>query len=274
MSIKEFDKTFGLKSSIEEEKIRFVNRIENSIFSMLLDWYQNDQYKIIFKSICNDLGEDYSKISRKSNFEDGPLPSLVVLTQKDFIQTLRVIVAVYDSMSDKPNSQTIIKLNVLAALEKANLSLGIKWVDGTFYPTGDELLDKELIDESFTLLDKFPNEKLDFKNALENHYSKKLYGVVDNCYKVVEGVSRKLLNNTKTLDNNKDDFMRLLQFSKYWDKIFVNYLMYAHEYSRHASENRHNLKEEEVEGYLYLTCLILRVTIKASIELQKEKKSE
>ena len=32
MSVKEFDKTFGLIASIEEEQSRFVNRIENSVF--------------------------------------------------------------------------------------------------------------------------------------------------------------------------------------------------------------------------------------------------
>ena len=50
--------------------------------------------------------------------------------------------------------------------------------------------------------------------------------------------------STMTFDNNKEDLLRLLQFSKYWDKIFVNYLSYAHEYRRHAGENRHDLKHE------------------------------
>ena len=113
--------------------------------------------------------------------------------------------------------------------------------------------------EGATLL----NEKTDLKNALDNYNSKSLYGVVENCYIAVEGISRNLLNNKKTLDNNKEDLLRLLQFSKYWDKIFLNYLSYAHEYRRHAGENRHNLKPEEVEGFLYLTCLIIRSTLRA-----------
>ena len=114
-----------------------------------------------------------------------------------------------------------------------------------------------------SLLDQYPNEKTDLKNALDNYNSKSLYGVVENCYIAVEGISRNLLKNKKTLDNNREDLLRLLQFLKYWDKIFLNYLSYAHEYRRHAGEKRHELKPEEVEGFLYLTCLIIRATLRA-----------
>ena len=192
------------------------------------------------------------------------IPNFKTLSKKDFVQTLRVVVAIYKCVSDKPNTQRFITSYVADAIEKANLNLGVKWADGIFYPTGDKFLDTELIDNSLSLLDKFPSEKTDLKNALDNYYAKSLYGVVENCYIAVEGIGRQLLGNKKTLDNNREDLLRLLQFSKYWDKIFLNYLSFAHEYRRHAGENRHDLKPEEVEGFLYLTCLIIRATIRAS----------
>lgn len=264
MSVKEFDKTFGLASSIEDEKVRFINRIENSIFNTIIQSYDYDVYAAIFKEVCYQLGEDATEIIRRSSFEGRSIPNFKTLTKKDFIQTLRVIVALYKSVDDKPVVQEFITSYVVNAIEKANLNLGIKWTDGIFYPTGDKFLDAELIDKSLSLLDKFQNEKTDLKNALDNYYSKSLYGVVENCYIAVEGIGRQLLGNKKTLDNNREDLLRLLQFSKYWDKIFLNFLSYAHEYRRHAGENRHDLKPEEVEGFLYLSCLIIRATIRAS----------
>lgn len=264
MSVREFDKTFGLTSSIEEEKKRFVNRIENTVLNYFSQNYEFDNYLKLFKEVCYLLGEDASELIRKVSALRTSIPSLKSLSNKDFVQTLRVIVAVYKCLPQKPYEQQFISSYIIDAIEKANINLCIRWADGIFYPTGDKLLDVELIDASVLLLDKYPNEKKDLQNALDNYNSKSLYGVVENCYIAVEGLGRQLLNNKKTLDNNKEGLLRLLQFSKYWDKIFLNYLSYAHEYRRHAGENRHDLKPEEVEGFLYLTCLIIRATLRAN----------
>jgi len=269
MSLKEFDKTFGLSTSIDAEKIRFMNRIENNVFNLFIENYESYEYEELFKDVCYVLGENASTRIRLSNFTDGTNPNLKTLANNDFVLTLRVLVALYKCLEHKPSSQKNISIKIVDAINKANLNLGIKWTDGIFYPTGDKFLDKELIDTSLALLDKYPNEKIDLKNALDNYYAKSLYGVVENCYLAVEGLSRQILSNTKTLDNNLESMLQLLQFSKYWDKIYFNFIKYAHEYRRHAGENRHDLKPEEVEGFLYLTCLIIRATIKANDEKNK-----
>ena len=263
MSVQEFDKVFGLSSSIEEEKNKFINRIENTVFKYFINNYEFEEYRHLFKYVCYQLGLDADDIIRQNSGMRTSIPNFKILSNKDFIQTLRITVALYSGLKERSDIQQFISQVVNDALEKATLNLGIKWADGIFYPTGDKLLDKELIDTAVSLLDTYPNEKTDLKNALDNYNSKSLYGVVENCYIAVEGISRQLLSNKRTLDNNKEDLLRLLQFSKYWDKIFLNYLSYAHEYRRHAGENRHELKPEEVEGFLYLTCLIIRSTLRA-----------
>lgn len=270
MSVKEFDKLFGLASSIDEEKAKFINRIENTVFSYFISNFEFEQHKQLFNYVCYQLGLDAHEIIQKNSFLKTAIPNFKTLSDKDFIQTLRVVVAVYNGLSDRPDIQGFISQVINDALEKAHLNLAIKWVDGVFYPTGDALLDKELIDTAVSLLDSYPNEKTDLKNALDNYNSKSLYGVVENCYIAVEGISRHILGNKRTLDNNKEDLLRLLQFSKYWDKIFANYLSYAHEYRRHAGEKRHELKPEEVEGFLYLTCLIIRSTLRAYNDRKSE----
>jgi len=262
MSIQEFDRRFGLKNSIEEEKERFVNRIENSVFDNLIS-LEFKEYHKVFKSVCFQLGLNASEIIDKNSFMRTTIPNFDTLTKKDFVQTLRVVVAIYKAYEDEPNGQTVIDYLVKNVLKSTTLNIGIRWADGTFYPTGDELLDEELIETAVTLLDNFPNEKIDLKTALENYQAKSLTGVVENCYLCIEGISRQILGNKKTLDNNRPDMLKLLQFSPYWDKIFLHYLNYAHEYRRHAGEKRHELKPEEVEAFLYLTCLMVRSTIKA-----------
>jgi hypothetical protein len=268
MSLKEFDKTFGLSTTLEEEKLCFINRIENSVFDMFEMNYDYQEYLYLFERVCYHLGEDANELIHQNSFLRTTIPKLKTLSNKDFIKTLRVLVALYISVSDKPDTQKIISIFILRAIENANLNLGIKWADGVFYPTGDSFLDTELIDTSLSLLDRYPKEKIDLKNALDNYYAKSLYGVVENCYIAIEGLARQLLNNKKTLDNNIANLLQLLQFSKYWDKIFLNFLRFAHEFRRHAGENRHDLKPSEVEGFLYLSCLIIRATIKTHEELK------
>lgn len=265
MSVKEFDKTFGLETSIEEEKKRFIIRIENSLFDFFQKSYSFMEYEQLFKKVCYQLGEDAIELIGQNSYLQRRIPDLSALSKKDFVKTMRVAVALYKTVVEhNPNTKIYIANLINDALEKASLNLGVKWADGVFYPTGDKLLDKELIDTSLSLLDKFPNEKTDLKNALDNYNAKSLYGVVENCYIAVEGISRQLLNNKKTLDRNREELIGLLKFSKYWDEIYLNYLKYAHEYRRHAGENRHDLKPEEVEGFLYMTCLIIRATLRSN----------
>jgi hypothetical protein len=263
MSVKEFDKIFGLESSLEDEKKRFVNRIENKIYYHFTQSYARMRHDAsIFRDVCYLLGEDADEfIDRYKR-----IPDFNVLSYGDFVKSLRVLVALYRALKNKPQDKIFLESHIINALELANRNLGIRWTEGVFYPTGDDLLDKELIETSLSLLDKFPSEKKDLENALENYYSKSMYGVVENCYLSIEGLSRKILSNSKTLDSNKEDLLRTLQFSKYCDKIFLNYLNYAHEYRRHAGENRHDLKPAEVEGFLYLSCLIIRATVRTYVE--------
>jgi hypothetical protein len=217
----------------------------------------------LFKEVCFYLGENATELIEAERYIH-TIPNFKTISKKDFVQTLRVLVAIYKCLPNNSKTKNFVSSDIKKSIELANLNLGIKWKDGIFYPTGDSFLDVELIDHALTLLDKYPNEKTDLKNALESYHAKRLYGVVENCYIAVEGIGRQLLGNKKTLDNNREDLLKLLQFSKYWDKIFFNYLSFAHEYRRHAGENRHDLKPEEVEGFLYLTCLIIRATLRAS----------
>ena len=59
-----------------------------------------------------------------------------------------------------------------------------------------------------TWLNDYPEEKKDYKRALQCYLKeqdeKVLGDVIKNCYLAVEGIARKVLENTKTLVNNGD----------------------------------------------------------------------
>jgi hypothetical protein len=266
MSIKEFDRKFNIPINLEEEKRRFVNRIEERVFNnlMMRENYSTHsgyhEYKNLFEQVCYELGENSEKIIGPHIAVYNGIPNLKVLCDNDFLKTLRVLVAAYKVYEPYPHTQKIIDISILDALHRSNLNLGIQWSHGIFYPTGEELLDRELVEEALTSLSEFPDEQKDIKEALDNLNAQRSSGVVENCYLAMEGLARKVLKNNKTLLNNKPDLLKALGISRYWGNILSAFIEYANEYRRHAGEDRHNLKAHEVEAFLYLTCLLIRMT--------------
>ncbi len=265
MSVKSFDSKFGLTSTTENEKRKFVNRLNIGVF----EYFEREfgaSYEYHFRQVCFELGENPDEIIRKHSsgmVRPRPIPSLQVLAGGDFLNTLRTVVAAYHSLGETGYYRRQISNNIKDALERSNINIGIEWADGVFYPTGEVLLDKVLVEESLEVLKEFPNENRDLKIALDNYQAKRLDGVIENCYLAVEGLGRILLKNGKTLENNKVELLRNLSSSRHWSGIFGNYLSYANEYRRHAGENRHDLKPVEVEAFLYLTCLIIRAIVRS-----------
>ncbi len=86
--------------------------------------------------------------------------------------------------------------------------------------------------------------------------------VIKNCYLAIEGVTRKVLVNAKSLDKNKELLLQKIDLSTGWKSILANYIIYAHDF-RHASGQRHEIKKQEAEGYLYMTGLIIRLIIES-----------
>lgn len=126
-------------------------------------------------------------------------------------------------------------------------------------PSGVEELDEALVGQPYEWLSNFPNEKKDMSNAL-SAYKKKNYGeVIGNCYNAVEGISRIALNNKSTLDKNIKPFREKLSLSEQWTSFLNNFYHYANTAKRHADEGRHELDPAEIEAYLYLTGIFLRL---------------
>ena len=67
MSVKEFDKVFGLSSSIDDEKTKFINRIENTLFSFFSRNFEFQEKKQLFKFVCYQLGLDADELIRQNS---------------------------------------------------------------------------------------------------------------------------------------------------------------------------------------------------------------
>ena len=261
---KRFNEIVGLGDSVEDERKRFVDRVNQIIFHEI-DTVKHKQfnYRGLFKLVCFELGvnaQDFrERILGESIYEEYVPAELRTLTQSDFNKTLLVLCILYFHVIMKDWLSIRVK-NILA---RCSCDIGIKWKDGFFYPSGAEELDISLIEETLTWLTDYPDEKKDYQRALEGYSENQASpDLITNCYSAVEGIARNVLGNKKTLDNNKDELLKKMDLSDGWNSILATYVNYAHNY-RHASPERHKIKEQEAEAYLYMTGLIIRLIIES-----------
>lgn len=270
MSIrKRFNEIFGLEDKLEDEQKRFVHRVNQAIFNRIdTEEYPTFQYDALFELICFDLGVNANDVTDRRQYGGlGTSRALIrTLTGDDFEKTLLVLCILYDRLKilqDAKYYKEWLSNNIQSIISKSTCNVGVRWKDGFFYPSGAKELDESLIDETLIWLEGYPNEQKDFKRALNCYLKNESLGdVIKNCYSAIEGMARNVLNNDKTLDNNKDELLSKIGLSNGWKAILANYINFSHDF-RHASEKRHEIPKQEVEGYLYMTGLLIRLIIES-----------
>jgi hypothetical protein len=258
-----FNKIFGITDDLVTERGRFVQRINQTAFRRI---QERQTYRGVFERVCYLLGvnaHDLIGEANRHNISPTFVPGLRTLTRNDFMETLKVSVLLYQTLDPLPQQQSEFVDGIEAALENATLDLGVRWQEGMFYPTGAKELDQPLIEEPLQWLKDFPAEKADYLKALQDYAAKNFGEVIGNCYNVVEGVARNVLNNSRVLDNNREELLKRIGLSQEWKGLLNNFITYANEFKRHASEKRHDVNPIEVEGFLYMTGLLVRMIIEA-----------
>lgn len=257
MSHKKLFENLGLTASIADEKQKFLNRVDVYVYPVV-STLELTRYNEIMTAIAFDLGLHRSKY---------PLPyegiSITKYTGESFNKTLMAIVSIYNALDDLPAVQKRFSDRVSEVISLSLIDIGIHWKDGMFYRSGDPILDNNLIDFSLQLLESFPAERNDLALALKNHFKKRTDGVVEKCYNVVEGIVRKVLKNTKSLTSNKADLLKKLNLGNEFGRIIAGYIEYANENHRHSSKVTPNIKEHEIEAFIYSTCIFVRLLVKS-----------
>lgn len=270
MSLERFNKIFKIDTNLIDEQKKFITRINATIFNPFVVNHSLDrEYIIIAEILCYKLGINSTVLIEEihgkkygKNFNE--------YSKVDFHKTLLILVLLIEIVSDKKiiRNRTIadrwlknFKKAIEMALNEAMPILNINFHNDMFYPAGDSTLDYNVIQDAYDKLIPYDNEKMDLKNAMENLMSGDLYGVVGKCYIALEGISKVFLKNSKTLSNNDKALITKLNFPSGFRTMFNGYMTYAQEYHRHAGENRHKLNFEDVETFLYLTCVFIRLIV-------------
>jgi hypothetical protein len=147
----------------------------------------------------------------------------------------------------------------------------------TVYPMGAQLLDEAVIDDNLAWLESYPEAAKPFQAALKIYSLKdpsQYRNLLDSLRLSVEQMLRAILKNSKSLENQKQEFLSWLKASDahnqigniYHDLLFGKFAPYQNDAVKH-NEDKYTVAE--VEFMLYLTGTLLRFMQRASEEKSK-----
>lgn len=131
-----------------------------------------------------------------------------------------------------------------------------------FYPAGAKLLDEKLVNDNLDWLQRYPKSYEPFKIAVtELGVKGKERHVLDNLRLSLELLLKELLNNGKSLENQKNEVGQYLKAKKTSPEITNLFWVVSDYYSKYQNENAKHSTEapsDEVEFILYLTGTLMR----------------
>ena len=268
-----FFQRFGVAVDIETAKQYFFNRIQNRISENFF-WLENfetvepeafrDTIDVaVLKYVANKLGAQYDYKGNFSDYHKGIV---------DFRLLLRSLEALYEALYlYTPDRALILEDIITSALKESEISLGVQWRNGVFWPSGAKILDTALVNDNLDWLadPQFKNILRPFQKGLKKYLEAqnkpdKLADVVTDMYEALETTAKFVTGNqTKDLSGNREQFVTKLELSLYYGIILRDYIKYANEY-RHGievSRERIPLIPKEVEAFIYLTGLFIRLAL-------------
>ncbi|TKX34843.1 hypothetical protein CQA75_00965 [Campylobacter taeniopygiae] len=135
-----------------------------------------------------------------------------------------------------------------------------------FYPSNIEIFDKVLINDVLEFLKDYPKAKKQLSEALKNFITKENYrDVVDKTRLSLELFLKQLLNNEKSLENQKDEILQYFgnsldeNFKKMFLEILNYYQSLNNNRAKHCKSNSKEFKYYEVEFLFYLVGNFLQL---------------
>jgi len=192
---------------------------------------------------------------------------------KDFFRNVQALEALYRSITDNTKQKDLGNL-IQRLLDASEVDLGIRWENGRFIRSGAALLDEGLVNNPLRWLRSSGCEavRTPFEKGLSHflHASKRpelLTDVVTDMYESLEALAKIVTGRPdKDLSANREMFLSKVKASDEYKQLLKDYIDYANRF-RHAEregQRRPELSSKEVESFVYLTGVFIRLAIPSS----------
>lgn len=266
-SIPSFNQRFNLQVNLEEAQKKFINRAINMIEGAIpelevLNSAPPGYVRTGLISVATRLGVPYNWSYFFHHYAGN-----------DFHSCLLALESLYQAYASEYSYRDYadrVSRSIQYTLSLSEIDLGIEWRNGAFWPSGAKLLDEELVNENLKWLSEHgyndvfvPFEKglRDFMEA--RNKPERLGDTVTDIYEALEALAKVITGKDTDLSGNAELFISKLKLSEYYKMLLKNHVDYACEY-RHAAKlgkGKKPLKHAEVESFIYLTGLFMRLAI-------------
>lgn len=261
-----FHERFEIEVGIDEAKRRFVNRAKNSLRTKgpVAEYWAIGapaRTRVTF-AIANAVGEELVDYTLFQNALDR-------YVGHDLYRCLQAIEACWHTMPswDRDKLGAIVE----TLLQECEVDLGIRWENGKFLRSGAGLLDQELVNEPLRWLadPKYENVRVPFQKGLTHFVNAEkqpqlLSDVITDMYEALETLSKIVTERPeKDLSANRELLIKKIGASDQYKTILKDYIDYACEF-RHGvgqGQTKPTLTQSEVESFVYLTGLFIRLAI-------------
>jgi hypothetical protein len=256
---RDFYHRFDLSIGLDEAQRRFVNRAKNVILETFLFTQYPLEYDEIKRRIITTLGE---RVKRYTSIDDYIEDNFY----KCLISIEAVALRVYAGSHREEFDQIVITL-----LLQSEVDLGIRWEKGKFLRSGAKLLDDQLVNKPLHWLGdkKYGTVLAPFSKGLHHFVEAQkrpelLADVITDMYEALEALAKIITGRQdKDLSANRELFLKQVKASDAYKVLLKDYIEYANNF-RHAlkeGEKRPALSEGEVESFVYLTGIFIRLAM-------------
>ncbi len=199
-------------------------------------------------------------------------------SEHGFTRCLEIVEVVYEVVAEQDVHETLgtaeLSRRIAEVVNASEIDLGIDWQPPIFVRTGARLLDDELVNVPLRWLaePKYESVRKPFEKGL-SHYLEaqnrldRLADVVTDMYEAVEALAKiETGRSSKDLSGNAEKFISRVEASQHHKTLLKDYIAYANEF-RHAEDEgrpRPPLSEPEVESFIYLTGVFIRLAIRTT----------
>lgn len=259
-----FHERFKIPFQKDDIEQKFVNRVNIMVMDEIVDDLTvQASFAKIEREVAIELGQEFNdEANLKIYYED------------NFYNCLLTLEILYKSLIKLGKLKVALNIGrtIKEILKKSEDDLGIEWKNGQFIRKGAMLLDKELINKSLEWLEKkkYIPVYTPFSRGLKHLLSSErnsdlLKHVIIDMYEAMEALAKIITGRDKDLSGNKDLFVSRINASSEYKEILKTYIVFANNY-RHAEslkKERADLKHYEVESFVYLTGLLIRLCIQS-----------
>ena len=253
-----FHKRFNVPINVDEAQRRFMSRCFN-MMEIFLENVRQAGHPQIYKSIATRVGVAHYTFN------------LSRYLQSDFPECLQTLEAIHQCLAGKNQSDFVRGINV--AMSLCEVDLGVQFKDGVFWKSGAQSLDEELVNESLRWLSdaRYKSVLAPFKKGLSDFLlatkeTERHKDVITEMYEALEAMAKVVCDNGKDLSANNETFVGKLGLSEYYEKMLKDFIRFGCEF-RHGEgqkKPRTKLTAQEVEAFVYMTGLFIRLAIERS----------